>query len=516
MPTDKYEAQESQSNAPDNPFLSEFDDHPWIRTIFAHKLGVVTCWVFFAIIIAVLSIYVCSACLRVELTPLAPLTEDKAVQGMFPMMVHFGYLAELNHGFLYTFLMPGIIFLAYRFFTKTHNAVTELSKQFGRLSLREQPTPPDPLASADQLQIDNTKNLIDYLRMKNKAIFSVTLWVIPALSVGIIYGTEFSVIELDAFGWVQFGRAEFKNKKLSEIRAELPPIIILQEDIILPCDIANINELVEVNLSYPPAGRLEKMIGTQQSRFLLFYTFLFAALTIEAISLMIYIWLTLKTLFVISLFAFAHWYPGNDSGKLGQFEPSLLEKCLPFLKNQLAVRINARDEGGRFGLMELDGVYNAILWLSMISIINWTLGQFSNYAKGNCGPLSYDLLSIQRPILGVVNLIPVILMAFFPLWSAWSISRRAKEYERDELKGNPTTNDNKIKQDINNNSVWPWKSASNLVIFLAFTGVFLMAFGVNFAAKLLPYEWMGKYLVQWAQEYPAWLCQFFEMLEKRF
>jgi hypothetical protein len=188
---------------PGNPFLSEFAIVPRLQSLLVYKqsLKIALALVTLALIPIVFGYFAGANCMLAELHP-EGISSDS-------ISVPFGFIAEPNHGIFYLIGIPVFFIMSIFFLEGAGSAFKEMAN-------RSQLT----LLTTDSNQV---MDVITEIRSRNRVVFTLVLWILPAAVIGLIFWTELPVIDRKEFGWVQASVVrELENKYLKDLQIDIP------------------------------------------------------------------------------------------------------------------------------------------------------------------------------------------------------------------------------------------------------------------------------------------------------
>lgn len=348
----------------DNPLLSEFADYPIIQRCLSYKWLWLPAALYLcgAIIAAVLSYYADSHCVKLVVRD----SGNKVLADF-----KYGYLAEPNHGPFYLVMMPMFIALATFFLLRTQTVFQELARAnilvFHDADLSRKGGDSERYCPA----------AIEKLAHLNRFVFTAILWVLPALSLGIILGTELPVLKMRWPGWVQGGNIGTYHGQ--DLKSFDDPFKSRASEIIQ-------GRFAGQNLNNAGGGQAAgckvyvdwpKAISPYSSS--VFPWFVAVALALESIAIAICSYFGLKILFILFIMAIkTEWLDKDDHAVEAPIATDLAGEQIP----RYRIYLDYFADDSRFGIGRLDEFFNSALTLAVLISALAFIGNVSNVSRG--------------------------------------------------------------------------------------------------------------------------------------
>jgi len=418
-----------------DPLLSEFADYPSFTRFLKSERWPILPIVYFtlALFAAVLGDLADSNCVQVEMRS----------AGTTLATFKYGFLQETNHGPVYLIVVPAFLWIFSNIFiTSAQNTLRFLSS---RRTLTVNDRHLDPLSPDTGL--DSTDSILWKIGVSNRKLFTATLFILPALSLGIILGTELPIVHNTWFGWVQGGNThKFNNGKFQILNEERPEIAALKKAIVSKHEA----DPTEVTFF------LKSKHDTEASR-KWFPLFLGVALLVESLAVLIGAYAGMKILFIfIVLTLQTAWLDRNDT-EAGS-------NC----RRPLILMLDFNDRAGRLGVHHLDWIYNATLLLGIaFGAISW-IGHFVN-AQRYLGFTftNPDFNLIGRLLLPAAGTATMLLLFLIPTMQFFGYVRKRNDYYR-------FNEDAAIAANYISQTVWPHTKSITTRLFFLCVAMFLI------------------------------------------
>ncbi len=509
-------------NDDSNPWLSEFDGIPWVKRQLQTSPGLMAFgFAILAFIPLILSYAVRADCMLVQIR--VDGIDHEAVN------IYFGYLAELNHGLFYLIGVPLFIWLGLFFIDQIKDAFARMYDQ--RMIEIHTDGPPGGRGDGRPVYLSRLNQELAYL---NRPVFFAVL-VLGPLGWGMYnFCKELPGVDKEMFGWVQAAKIhQLNGRKLGGLASwnikKLDPLLIARDTLTNAQQATDQSQQTRPAGSSPPSytflsdGKRQQLIrkygpivtvirapkpdrkdGSTFAGQTQLTVFLYAALVVASLSHAIITWIALKAIFVVGILIYAWWVPtyrGNQTyeayrGWSGHFVETIFGVVFRILglwfrtfKRPIAcfrVCIHVDDPVKRFGLRDLDTVFNLFLVMGALGSVILVCSHVSNVAKGTSFLTTHDPMFSGQLVVAAAVAIPVSVICFFPMAGIWRIAHRARALRLNGLAveiGDAAQRGHvkkmreleQEKEAVRANSVWPIKDRSNLAIAGFCLALFLFA-----------------------------------------